>query len=132
MNAIKIILVANFVLVLSLYTITGTAVAAENEAVTTVSINNTITHLEAALKAVNVNDFGVAQEHMKAARQSAKDIIGGSIEVKAQRGSNALASARRQAQKGDSAGTATSLKEAIEVFKSLHNPSETGSRGGLY
>jgi hypothetical protein len=130
MNTINKIFVANL-LVLSLCAITNTTVAAVTETGTTLSINNTITHLEAAQKAVNTNDLGEAQEHMKAARQSAKDIIGGSLEVKTQRGSNAIASARRQAQKGDTAGASASLKEALDVFKSLQSSSETGSRGGL-
>jgi hypothetical protein len=130
MNTLKKIVTA-ILLVLFLCAITNTPVAAEIETSTLFSINSTITHLEAALKAVNANDLEGAQEHMKAARQSAKDIIGGSLEVKAQRGSTTIANARRQAQKGDLVSASASLKEAIEAFKSLHNPLETGSRGGL-
>lgn len=94
-------------------------------------VNNTITHIEEALKALNTNDLEVAEDHMKAARQSAKDIIGGSIEVKAQRGSNIISTARRQAKSGDMAAATATLKEALNLFKSIHNPSQTGGRGGL-
>ncbi|MGZ8193868.1 MAG: hypothetical protein ACXW0H_04740 [Methylobacter sp.] len=130
MNTIEKILVASF-LILSLSAITNINVVAVAQTDTQQSINNTITHLEAALKAVNANDLEAAKEHMKAARQSAKDITGGSLEVKTQHGTNAIANARRQAQKGDTAGASASLKQALEVFKSLHSSSETGSRGGL-
>lgn len=94
-------------------------------------VNNTIAHLEEALKALNANDLKVAEEHMKAARQSVKDIIGGSIEVKAQRGSNAISTARRQAQSGDTAAATATLKEALQLFKSIHGTSQSGGRGGL-
>jgi len=118
-------------LVLFAYAITNYAVAADNQTGAMAPINNTISHLEAALKAVDMADLEVAQEHMKAARQSAKDIIGGSLEVKAQRGTNAITNARRQTQKGETAEATASLKRALEIFKSLHSSSETGSRGGL-
>lgn len=130
MNTIKKSLAAIFLL-LSLCAITNTPVAAVTQTSAMQPINDTIAHLEAALKAVDENNLEVAQEHIKAARQSAKDIIGGSIEVKTQRGSSAIANARSQAQKGDTAGASASLKKALEVFKSLNSSSETGSRGGL-
>ncbi len=94
-------------------------------------VNNTITHIEEALKALNTNDLEVAEDHMKAARQSVKDIMGGSIEVKAQRGSNIISTARRQAKSGDMAAATATLNEALKLFKSIHNPSQTGGRGGL-
>jgi hypothetical protein len=43
-----------------------------------------LAHLDVALKAVNSNELEVAQEHIKAAGQSSKGIIGGSIELKTQ------------------------------------------------
>ena len=94
-------------------------------------INNTIAHLEAALKAVDANELEVAQDHIKAAGQSSKDIFGGSIESKKQRGSRAIANARRQTKEGNKAGATDSLKEALEVFKSLLLPIDAGSQGGL-
>jgi len=94
-------------------------------------VNNTVTHLEEALKALNVNNVGIAEEHMKAARQSVKDILGGSIEVKAQRGSNIITTARKHAKNGDLGAAAAAVKEALELFKSIHSSSETGGRGGL-
>ncbi|CAA9890228.1 conserved exported hypothetical protein [Candidatus Methylobacter favarea] len=130
MNTIKKILAASF-LMLSLSAITHTNFVAVAQAAAPQPINATITHLEAALEAVNASDLGTAQEHMKAARQSAKDIIGGSLEVKTQRGTNAITNARRQAQKGDAEGASASLKQALDIFKSLHSSSATGSRGGL-
>jgi len=74
-------LVASF-LVLSLGAVSNVTVAAETQSGMAQPINNTITHLDAALKAVNANEFEAAQEHIKAAGQSSKDIYGGSIESK--------------------------------------------------
>lgn len=130
MNIIKKCFMSS-ILVLFLYASTNTSVTAVTQTDALHPIDATLTHLEAAQQAVNANDWEVAQEHMKAARQSAKNIIGGSLEVKTQRGANAIATARRLAQKGDKDGTSASLKQAIEIFKSLQNSSETGGRGGL-
>ena len=94
-------------------------------------INNTIVHLEAALKAVNANELEVAQEHIKAAGQSSKDIFGGSLESKKQRGTRAITNARRQTKEGNTASAADSLKEALEVFKSLLRPIDASGQGGL-
>jgi len=130
MKTFKIFLVASF-LVLSLGAGSNVTVAAETQSGMAQPINNTIAHLDAALKAVNANELEVAQEHIKAAGQSSKDIFGGSIESKKQRGSRAIANARRQTKEGNTAGAADSLKEALEVFKSLLLPVEAGSQGGL-
>jgi hypothetical protein len=130
MDIIKNCLAASF-LVLALFAISNTTVTAAAQTDSLQPIDSTVTHLDAALKAGNADDWDIAQEHMKAARQSAKDIIGGSLEVRAQRGANAIASARRLAQKDDKAGALASLKQAIEIFKSLQNSSDTGGRGGL-
>lgn len=129
-NTFKKFLVAGF-LVLSLGTGSNITVAAETQSGMAQPINNTITHLEAALKAVNANELEAAQEHIKAAGQSSKDIFGGSIESKKQRGSKAIANARRQMKEGNLTGAADSLKEALKVFNSLLRPVDTGSLGGL-
>ena len=94
-------------------------------------INNTITHLEAALKSVNANELEVAQEHVKAAGQSSKLILGGTMEARKQGGSRAITNARQQLEKGHTAGAAVALKEALESFKSLRGPDKTGNQGGL-
>ena len=130
MNTLKEFLVAGF-LVLSIGTGSNVTVAAVAQIGMAQPINNTIGHLEAALKAVDANELEVAQEHIKAAGQSSKDIFGGSIESKKQRGSRAIANARRQTKEGDTAGAADSLKEALEVYKSLLLPVEAGGQGGL-
>ena len=130
MNALKGFLVASF-LVLFLGASSTITSAGETQIGMAQPINNTIAHLEAALKAVNANELEAAQEHIKAAGQSSKDIFGGSIESKKQRGSRAIANARRQTKEGNTAGTADSLKEALEVFKSLLLPIDAGSQGGL-
>ena len=89
MNPIKALLISGcMVLALSSG---NTAIAGSAQAGTMPPIDNTIAHLEAAIKAVDANELETAQEHMKAAGQSSKDIIGGSLEVKAQRGSRAIA-----------------------------------------
>ena len=130
MKIFKKFLVAGF-LVLSLGAGSNVTVAAEAQSGMAQPINNTIAHLEAALKAVNTNELEAAQEHIKAARQSSKDIFGGSIESKKQRGSRAIASARRQMKEGNTTGAADSLKEALEVFNSLLQPVDASSLGGL-
>lgn len=130
MNLIKKCLAASFMM-LAIYATATTAVTAAGQMDNLHPIDSTIAHLDAAQQAVNANDWEAAQEHMKAARQSAKNIIGGSLEVKTQRGANAIANARRLAQKGDKTGASSSLKQAVEIFKSLQSSSETGGRGGL-
>jgi hypothetical protein len=94
-------------------------------------INNTISHLESALKGLEANELDAAQDHMKAAAQSSKNIVGGSFEVKAQRGSRAIGNARRQTRDGDKDGAVGSLKEALQIYKSFHEPGKSGGRGGL-
>lgn len=94
-------------------------------------INTTITHLEAALKSVESNDSATAMEHVKAAGQSSKLILGGTMEARKQGGSRAITNARQQLEKGDTAGAADALKEALEGFKSLGRPDKTGNQGGL-
>ena len=130
MNSIKTILVP-ILLTLSLSAISTTTISAAPASSAVKQIDNTITHIETAIKAIDSNDFDAAQEHIKAARQSAKNIVGGSLEVKAQRGSSAITNARRLLQKSDAAGASASLKEALEVFKSLISSSEKSGRGGL-
>jgi hypothetical protein len=130
MKIFKKFLVASF-LVLSLGAVSNVTFAAETQSGMAQPINNTITHLDAALKAVNANELEAAQEHIKAAGQSSKDIYGGSFEAKKQRGTRAIANSRRQTKEGNTAGAADSLKEALDVFKSLLQPVEAGSQGGL-
>ena len=130
MNTLKKCLIASF-LILFIGAGTDVIVAGVTQIGMVEPINNTIAHLEAALKAVNANELEVAQEHIKAAGQSSKDIFGGSIESKKQRGSRAIANARRQTKEGNTAGAADSLKQALEVFKSLLRPVEAGGQGGL-
>ena len=105
--------------------------AGGTEPATAKLINNTITHLEAALKAVDANDLAVAQEHVKAAGQSSKLILGGTVEARKQAGSRAITNARQQLEKGNATGAADALREAIEGFKSLFRPDKTGNQGGL-
>lgn len=107
------------------------AVAKETPTESEVQIKNTITHLENALKAVDANKLDEAQEHIKAAGQSSKAIIGGSLEARKQAGSKAITKARSQAMKGDTAGMAESLKKALEVFKALFRPVGVDKQGGL-
>jgi hypothetical protein len=130
MNTLKEFLIASF-LVLFIGAGSNVTVAGETQIGMAQPINNTIAHLEAALKAVDANELEGAQEHIKAAGQSSKDIFGGSIESKKQRGTRAIANARRETKEGNTAGAADSLKEALDVFKSLLLPIDAGSQGGL-
>jgi hypothetical protein len=109
-------------LVLSLGTAQPVTAATEQEKqiVMTQATNTAIANLEATLKAVTANKLAEAQGYIDATRDSASDILGRcSIEAKKERGSTALRNARRQIKNGDAAGAAVSLKEAIEIFKSL-------------
>ena len=130
MNTHKIFLVAGFLI---LFIGSGNTVvnAGGIEPATAQLINNTITHLEAALKAVDANDLAVAQEHVKAAGQSSKLILGGTMEARKQGGSRAITNARIQLEKGNATGAADALREALEGFKSLIRPDKTGNQGGL-
>jgi hypothetical protein len=129
MNTIKTMLLSCF-LFFSLSAVnTGQAGGAGN--VMDQRVNTVIAHLEAARKALAANEKDAAQEHMKAAGQSSKDITGGSFEVKAQRGSRAVANARRLVREGDNPGAAAVLEEAEGIYKSLLQPAKSGGRGGL-
>lgn len=130
MNTIKKILIASS-LVLALGAVSNITVAAVTQTGMEQPINNTIKHLEAAISAVDAKDLEVAQEHIKEARQSSKKIIGGTLESRAQRGADAIINARVHANQGNTDGAAASLKEALEIFKSMLRPFETGSQGGL-
>ncbi len=130
MNTFKKFLVTGF-LALCIGAGTDVTVAAVAQVGMAEPINNTIAHLEAALKAVNSNELEVTQKHIKAAGQSSKDIFGGSIESKKQRGTRAIANARRLTKEGNTAGAADSLKEALEVFNSLLRPVDASGQGGL-
>jgi len=129
MNTIKAWLVSGF-LVLSL-SAGNISEAGVDEDVMAQRISATIAHLEGARKALVANEQDTAQEHMKSASQSSKGIFGGSFEVKAQRGSKAIANARRLARDGDTSGAVAILKEAEEIYKSLIRPANSGGRGGL-
>jgi hypothetical protein len=129
MNAIKTMLISCFLFFSLSAANTGQAGGAEN--VMDQRINTVLTHLEAARKALAANEGDAAQEHMKAAGQSSKNITGGSFEVKAQRGSRAIANARRLVREGDNSGAAAVLEEAEGIYKSLLQPTESGGRGGL-
>jgi predicted negative regulator of RcsB-dependent stress response len=130
MNTLKRFLVASF-LILFISTDSNVVIAGGLEPATAQLINNTITYLEAALKSVDANDLAVAQEHVKAAGQSSKLILGGTIEARKQGGSRAITNARQQLEKGNTAGAAEALREALEGFKSLSQPDKTGNQGGL-
>lgn len=107
-------------LVLSLGTANSVTAAPETQIAMTQATHAAIANLEAALKAVTANKLAEAQDYIDATRDSASDILGAcSIAAKKERGSTALRNARRQIKNGDTAGAAVSLKEAIEIFKSL-------------
>jgi len=125
-TTLKKYLVANF-LVLSFGTAQPVTAAPEIQLAMTQATHTAIANLEAALKAVTGNKLAEAQDYIDATRDSASDILGRcSIEAKKERGSTALRNARRQIKSGDKAGATVSLKEAIEIFKSLLVSVNTG------
>ncbi len=96
------------------------AIEQEKQIAMTQATHTAIANLEAALQAVTANKLAEAQDYIDATRDSASDILGRcSIEAKKERGSTALRNARRQIKNGDATAAAVSLKEAIEIFKSL-------------
>jgi len=130
MNTPKLFLSAGF-LSLSISVGNMAANAGEIEPATAKLISNTVTHLEAAQKSMDANDLAATEEHVKAAGQSSKLILGGTMEARKQGGSRAITNARLQLEKGNKAGAADALKEALEGFKSLIRPDKTGNQGGL-
>ena len=134
MNTIKEILVASC-LVLSLGAISNITVAAVTNTGVTQHINNTNTHLEAALSAVNANDLEEAQKNINAARQASKGITGSTLAPKVSRGSDVIVKARRYIKEGDTKEATAAIKEALEIFNSMisHLPSkaDSSSQGGL-
>jgi hypothetical protein len=130
MNAYKRFLAAGFVIML-IGMGCSVVYAGAIEPATAQLINNTITHIEAALKSADANDLAATQDHVKAAGQSSKLILGGTMEARKQGGSRAITNARQQLEKGNMAGAADALKEALEGFKSLVRPDKTGNQGGL-
>jgi hypothetical protein len=129
MNTIKTMLISCFLFFSLSVANTGQAGAGGN--LMDQRISTVVTHLEAARKALAANEGDAAQEHMKAAGQSSKNITGGSFEVKAQRGSRAIANARRLVREGDNSGAVAVLEEAEGIYKSLLQPAKSGGRGGL-
>lgn len=112
-------LLASF-LVLSLGTANPVIATPETQMAMTEATNTAIANLEAALKAVTENKLDEAQDSIDATRDSANDILGRcSVAAKKEHGSTALRKAHRQIENGDTAGATVSLKEAIEIFKSL-------------
>lgn len=127
MNTInKIIFVSSLVLFLG----ASNDIAAAAQTGTTQQINNTTAHLQTALNAVNENNLEAAQEHINAARQSSKQIIGGTYAPAASRGSDAILKARRSLKEGNTDAAADALQEALEIFNSMHSP-KFSSQGGL-
>jgi hypothetical protein len=130
MNASKLFLVAGFFILFMGAGITA-AHAGGIEPATAQLINSTIIHIEAALKSLDAKDVAAAQDHVKAAGQSSKLILGGTIEARKQGGSRAITTARKQLEQGNTAGATEALKEALAGFKSLSQPDKTGNQGGL-
>lgn len=130
MNSINRLMVVGF-FILFIGVGNSAVFAAGNETATTELINTTVMHLDAALKSLDANNLAAAQQHLKAAGQSSKLILGGRVEARKQGGSRAITTARQQLEKGDTVGASDALKEALEGFKSLLLPDKTGNQGGL-
>ena len=116
MNTIKNILIACSI---ALFLGAATNAAAATRTGMEGPINTTIQHIEETLSAIEANDLGVAQEHINAARQSSKQIFGGTLASKAQRGADAIVSARSQVKDGKADDATATLKSALEVYKGL-------------
>jgi len=95
------------------------ATAAEDAAGVKKGINDTVAHIEAALKSIADKDFDAVKQHIDASRQTSKEITGDNFGAKLQLGSDALAAARRAAKADDFATAETSLKEALNVYKKM-------------
>lgn len=120
MKTLKKIILTGFVLLVATFSLNIAAWDA----------NSTINHLQQARTELKAGNLEAAEEHMKISRQEVKSIIGGSLEVKAQRGANLINKALRQAKSGDSNTADASLERALEIFQAIHEASKAG-RGGL-
>lgn len=83
-------------------------------------INTTISHVEAALAAVNAGEkTEVVLAHIKEARQAQKDIIVGALDQDRQKASAKLVNAGRDLKEGKTKEGKAMLEEAVTAYKDL-------------
>ncbi len=93
------------------------AVAEEAANSSAAALPETIVHVEKALEEVNKSDFSAARLHLKAARSSSEKITGHEATVKEANAS--VIQGQIQSNKGDVAKSASELKKALDLYKSL-------------
>ncbi|MGR8933431.1 MAG: hypothetical protein ACU837_03485 [Gammaproteobacteria bacterium] len=104
---------------LAVTSVATTAVAAETEAGVRQAIKDTIAHITAGIEAAKQNDESY-KEHIKAARQSSKEVnSGGSHGAKLQMADEALAKAVKAARNNDAPGAQAALEEALAIYNKL-------------
>ncbi|WP_446810774.1 hypothetical protein ACH50O_04130 [Methylomonas sp. 2BW1-5-20] len=94
-----------------------TALAAETTASSSVSVSETISHLEKALEEIAKSDFNTAQVHLKAARTSGEKITGNETIVK--QAAALVIQGQIKAKLGDIKAASEELHNAISLYKSL-------------
>lgn len=82
-----------------------------------VSVNDTISHIEKALVNIKNSDFAAANLHLKAARSSSTQIESKDAIVK--KANSNLIQGQIQSKKGKIEASTTLLNKAIEQYKSL-------------
>lgn len=104
---------------LAVTSVATTAVAAESEAGVQKAIQETIAHIKAGIEAAKQNDESY-KEHIKAARQSSKEVnSGGRHGAKLQMADEALTKAVKASKHNDAPGAQTALENALAIYSKL-------------
>ncbi len=99
---------------------TPTFAAEKKEASVKDMLETTVTHINAAIAAVDNNEKSeVILAHIKEARQSQKDITVGALDQKRQKASSKLIAAGRDIKAGKNKEGKLILEEALAAFKEL-------------
>lgn len=113
MNIIKQIAVSFFMLI----SLSSVAFAEEPAKSSTLSVNETIEHVEKALIEIKSSDFSAANLHLKAARAAAENITGNEAIVK--QANNSVIQGQIESKKGDIAKSSALLNKGLELYRSL-------------
>jgi hypothetical protein len=100
---------------------TSTIAAEKKEAVSVQTmIEETISHVEAALAAANAGESKeIVLSHIKEARQKQKDIIVGALDQERQKASAKLVNAGRDVKEGKAKEAKVALEQALAAYKEL-------------
>jgi hypothetical protein len=115
-------IVLSAVIATSMVSFSGSVMANEAKEVASAQdlISTTISHIEAAIAAVNAGEkTEVVLAHIKEARQTQKDVIIGALDQDRQKASAKLVSAGRDLKAGKTQEGKAFLEEALAAYKEL-------------